>query len=71
MLILSLDLRTKQKFIAITILVFFAFYCNVKSIVIATLVLSFFFSVSFSSFFMDGLAKLFQVISISCSCRHV
>ena len=31
----------------------------------------FFFSFSCSSLFLDGLAKVFHVVSVSCCCRHV
>ena len=46
----------------------FTFGCNEKSFAITILV--FFLSFSFSSPFLEGLAKVFKVISISCFCRH-
>ena len=50
---------------------FIPFACNAK--IFATTMLTFliFFSFSFLSVFLDGLAKAFDVISMSCFRRHV
>ena len=44
---------------------FLAFACNRKKFAIAILAVLFFFSFSFSSLFQDGLANVFNVVSVS------